>query len=775
MHTNEGFGFSDVLGFCNRSVQAFGLLLVTLLLPVSSLAQKVTFNFNGNIFQSYTVPADGWYLLDAQGAQGGPASNNSHQGGKGAWMQGYAYLTAGDVLQIAVGGAGEQGQNYGNNVSGGGGGGGSSIVKVVDGQLEPLLFAGGGGGGAANYDGSPGLTSHDGERGRIGDDKIGGAGGASYFWSGGTQYDEYTAIYEDQPRAYGGEAYVSGNFGGDAGDLGMGGNGGWGGGGEGGAEKSSYIIANKDGGGGGGGGYSGGDGGVNEGDGGGGGGSYLDASLVNQLCWAVPGYRFGDGLVEITPVSWPRPSSLAQEVTFNFNGNQFQSYTVPADGWYLLDAIGAQGGASGTYYRYNGGRGAWMQGYAYLTAGDVLQIAVGGAGEKGSWIGGGGGGGGSSIVKVVDGQLEPLLFAGGGGGASANYDGSPGLTTQRGGPPNEGDNGNGGGIGANEKGGAGGAGYFTDGGTHYDGGGTLLSYGGQAYVSGNFGGGSAQDVGGNSDQDGGNGGWGGGGSGGPGHYIGGFSVNGGGGGGGGYSGGGGGDKGDGGGGGGSYVDASLDTTLCWAVPDYNWGDGLVAITPVSGPPVIQQPADQQVAIGESVTLGPVHEDPNGQTLYQWMKDGVLLDGQTGASLTIASFKFTDSGGYQAIVQQPRAEFITQPTFLTVTPRGGLEVTPPVDQDQAVAFYDDQTGILTISEVRVGDKAYRVELINLGDFEFELTDVQEISASEVSPAYYDVQTQLVNIPNVFAFDTYYQVQLKDEGDNLFNLVSYVVNE
>ena len=497
MHTNEGFGFSDVLGFCNRSVQAFGLLLVTLLLPVSSLAQKVTFNFNGNIFQSYTVPADGWYLLDAIGAQGGASGNYVvKHGGKGAWMQGYAYLTAGDVLQIAVGGAGGQGQNYGNNVSGGGGGGGSSIVKVVDGQLEPLLFAGGGGGGAANYDGSPGLTSHDGERGRIGDDKIGGAGGASYFWSGGTQYDEYSAIYEDQPRAYGGEAYVSGNFGGDAGDLGMGGNGGWGGGGEGGAEKSSYIIANKD--------------------------------------------------------------------------------------------------------------------------------------------GGGGGGGG-------------------------------------------------------------------------------------------------------------------------------------------YSGGGGGDKGDGGGGGGSYVDASLDTTLCWAVPDYNWGDGLVAITPVSGPPVIQQPADQQVAIGESVTLGPVHEDPNGQTLYQWMKDGVLLDGQTGASLTIASFQFTDSGGYQAIVQQPRAEFITQPTFLTVTPRGGLEVTPPVDQDQAVAFYDDQTGILTISEVRVGDKAYRVESINLGDFEFELTDVQEISASEVSPAYYDVQTQLVNIPNVFAFDTYYQVQLKDEGDNLFNLVSYVVNE
>ena len=87
MHTNFDFGFSGVLGFANRSVKAFGFLLLTLLLPASSLAQVQTFNFDGNRFQSYTVPVDGWCFLDVLGAQGGPANNNNHQGGKGAAEQ----------------------------------------------------------------------------------------------------------------------------------------------------------------------------------------------------------------------------------------------------------------------------------------------------------------------------------------------------------------------------------------------------------------------------------------------------------------------------------------------------------------------------------------------------------------------------------------------------------------------------------------------------------------------------------------------------------------
>ena len=353
---------------------------------------------------------------------------------------------------------------------------------------------------------------------------------------------------------------------------------------------------------------------------------------------------------------------------FSFVGSQFQSYTVPATGWYFLDAQGAQGGAASNG-SHQGGKGARMQGYAYLQQGAVLRIAVGGAGgvgqSDGNNVSGGGGGGGSSIV-LASGSVEtlsssdiPLLIAGGGGGAAANYDGSPGLTSERAGRPNEGVNGNGGGVGADPYGGAGGAGYRTDGGTHLEGGAgsALLSYGGQAYLSGNSGGASSIR--------GGNGGWGGGGEGGP--AISRLTKNrdGGGGGGGGYSGGGGGvNQGDGAGGGGSYVAGVVNTTLSLAVAGYRSGDGVVTITPVSTAPVIQQPANQQVAIGQAVTLGPVYDGPTGQTTFQWMKDGVVLVGQTSATLTIAAFQFTDSGGYQAIVQQGVATSITQPAFLS---------------------------------------------------------------------------------------------------------------
>ena len=70
------------------------LLTVLVLLFCASLshAQNTqTFSYTGS-FQTYTVPVSGWYFLNASGGQGGPASNNIHQGGKGARMQGYVQL-----------------------------------------------------------------------------------------------------------------------------------------------------------------------------------------------------------------------------------------------------------------------------------------------------------------------------------------------------------------------------------------------------------------------------------------------------------------------------------------------------------------------------------------------------------------------------------------------------------------------------------------------------------------------------------------------------------
>jgi hypothetical protein len=98
--------------------------------------------------------------------------NGINQGGKGARLQGHVRLEAGDILRIAVAGAGGNGTVYlqqGETIpschhsvtSGGGGGGASSIVKVNGSVYTPLLFAAGGGGASFKPQlGYPGEIGH---------------------------------------------------------------------------------------------------------------------------------------------------------------------------------------------------------------------------------------------------------------------------------------------------------------------------------------------------------------------------------------------------------------------------------------------------------------------------------------------------------------------------------------------------------------------------------------------------------------------------------------
>ena len=457
--------------------------------------------FQGNTFNYHTIPTSGWYLLDVSGAQGGPAG--SHNGGLGARMRTMVQLAAGDVLKIGIGGAGQAGQNDGNNVSGGGGGGASSVVNQTTGNTL-LIMAGGGGGAGSDHEGSPGLTGHyggtgdatfgglngigGGGGGGIGSDNHGGAGGAGYIFDGGTHCSG--ACNGSNVLSYGGQAYLSGNYGGNSGTIG--GNGGWGGGGEGGPALSN-LFSHIDGGGGGGGGYSGG-GGANEGNGAGGGGSYLNpnTSNINGLT-QLEGVNPGDGLVAVSgpfadtdgdgfidpadnsPTAYnpdqtdtdgdgvgdltdgcpqnkykiqpgicgcstPETDANENGVTdclegiFTWSGPEFgfQNYVIPADGLYLVQAKGAQGGSTGSM---QGGKGAFVQTYYYFHAGDTLELTPGQRGSDGSrcmsasgWNGGGGGGGTGIVFKNHSTGRLPILFAGGGGGAYApnNYSSFPG-------------------------------------------------------------------------------------------------------------------------------------------------------------------------------------------------------------------------------------------------------------------------------------------------------------------------------------------------------------
>jgi hypothetical protein len=249
------------------------------------------------------------------------------------------------------------------------------------------------------------------------------------------------------------------------------------------------------------------------------------------------------------------PGSGARAAPFDFTyTGSLETFTVPTTGTYRILAFGAQGGSGlpftdGTFSI--GGRGAEIGGDFILTAGEILEIAVGGMGA-----GGPGGGGGSFAVGPGN---APLVIAGGGGGGGFNL-GPPGFPGQGGlTGPDGGFQGQGGGIGGN---GGAGSRFLAGGG---GGGGGFFSAGGDALAA--TGGSAFPDLAGGTS----GGGYGGGGGAGRGP-----------GGGGGYSGGSGGGCGNSGqcgpGGGGGSWDAGINQIL---VADFQVGNGEVIITEIA--------------------------------------------------------------------------------------------------------------------------------------------------------------------------------------------------
>jgi hypothetical protein len=156
---------------------------------------------------------------------------------------------------------------------------------------------------------------------------------------------------------------------------------------------------------------------------------------------------------KVTPIERVSITYIGELVTF----------TVPKTGIYQIVAFGAQGGsgifrAGGTFIG-PGGRGAEIGGDFSLTAGEILQIAVGGMGTEDS----GGGGGGTFVVGPNN---TPLVIAGGGGGGGGTLGrglpGGGGLTGPDGGGAiglaNGGSGGGGGGRGNTGFGSGGGGG-----------------------------------------------------------------------------------------------------------------------------------------------------------------------------------------------------------------------------------------------------------------------------------------------------------------------------
>jgi hypothetical protein len=245
--------------------------------------------------QYITVGTTGTYDITAYGAQGGTGGYNNQinttkigvggQAGLGAKIGGDFSLTAGDTLEIVVGGQGGHGDYTGGGS--GGGGGGTFVFDLRGTVTTTLLIAGGGGGGGetVNFDNGDGTSTLNAGGAGVAGGGYGGTGngGAGYSQGGGA----------------GGGAGVMSNggnalFGAFGGGHFSGGNG-YGGGGYGGGGGASQ-------GGGGGGGFTGGDGAGGY-RGGGGGTSYINAAGSSEV--SASGVRNGDGEVLIDPAPTP--------------------------------------------------------------------------------------------------------------------------------------------------------------------------------------------------------------------------------------------------------------------------------------------------------------------------------------------------------------------------------------------------------------------------------------------------------------------------------------
>lgn len=165
-------------------------------------------------------------------------------------------------------------------------------------------------------------------------------------------------------------------------------------------------------------------------------------------------------------------TNLDGAVTVNIQG--IQEWTVPADGIYIIEALGAQGGSGG-------GLGASVTGTFNLTAGQELLIVAGQQGEAvQSSSNAGSGGGGGTFVVLAD-SNTPLLVAAGGGGFTSTFLGNdalnPAISNGQGGTTGASTSGAPGATGGNgglpgqidcclsgNIGGGGGGGFFTNGG-----------------------------------------------------------------------------------------------------------------------------------------------------------------------------------------------------------------------------------------------------------------------------------------------------------------------
>jgi hypothetical protein len=117
---------------------------------------------------------------------------------------------------------------------------------------------------------------------------------------------------------------------------------------------------------------------------------------------------------------------------------------------------------------------------------------------------------------------------------------------------------------------------------------------------------------------------------------------------------------------GSLTTANAGATFVGTIAGFNVKFPLMRVD--EPPPIIRQPKSQLVANAGTLTLSVT---ALGATSYQWKKDGAVLAGGEGPSVTISPVKAADAGSYTVEVSNYAGRRISQPAVVALAPDSAL--------------------------------------------------------------------------------------------------------
>ena len=92
----------------------------------------------------------------------------------------------------------------------------------------------------------------------------------------------------------------------------------------------------------------------------------------------------------------------------------------------------------------------------------------------------------------------------------------------------------------------------------------------------------------------------------------------------------------------------------------------------TGPSITHAPVSTGATAGYGVTLSVAVGQSTGNVTYQWRKNGVAIDGATGAYLTLNDLTAADAGSYDVVVTDASGSTVSSAGTLTVAAAGSID-------------------------------------------------------------------------------------------------------